>query len=171
MKTGSESMDAITRRRWILDAGFVTSIEDARLPNCVISEGLMGSAGCVGGQEKGWMGCILGDLKAFGINADQRTTVAHDEGEWHKAEEQGAERFMAKWVAAGKARAGDYGMQLDVSERGGNGQREGESPKKACLSWFAFPEYYAPLSFFRRVRCFFRFFFFFFFLPCDHDGL
>ena len=71
MKTGSENMDAITRRKWILDAGFVTSIEDTRLPNCMIFGGLMGSAGCVGGQEKGWMVCILDDLRAFGINADQ----------------------------------------------------------------------------------------------------
>ena len=41
---------------------------------------MVGSAGCVGGQEKEWMGCFLDDLKAFGINADQWTTAAQDEG-------------------------------------------------------------------------------------------
>ena len=40
-----------------------------------------GGAGCVGGQEKEWMGCFLDDLRAFGINADQWTTTAQDEGE------------------------------------------------------------------------------------------
>ena len=38
----------------------------------------MGGAGYVGGQEKEGMGCFLDDLRAFGINADQRTTAAQD---------------------------------------------------------------------------------------------
>ena len=58
------------------------------------------------GQEKKWMGCFLNDLRAFGINADPWTTAAQDEGEWRRTAEQGAERFMAKWIAAEKARAG-----------------------------------------------------------------
>ena len=33
-------------------------------------------------------------------------TAAQDEGEWHRTAEQGAERFMAKWIAAEKVRAG-----------------------------------------------------------------
>ena len=40
-----------------------------------------GGAGCVGGQEKESMECFLDDLRAFGINADQWTTAAQDEGE------------------------------------------------------------------------------------------
>ena len=32
--------------------------------------------------------------------------AAQDEGEWRRTVEQGAERFMAKWIAAEKARAG-----------------------------------------------------------------
>ena len=36
----------------------------------VIIGGLVGGAGCVGGQEKEWTGCFLVDLRAFGINAD-----------------------------------------------------------------------------------------------------
>ena len=66
----------------------------------------MGGVGCVGGQEKEWMGCFLDDLKAFGINADQWTTAVQDEGEWRKTVEQEVERFMAKWIAAEKVWAG-----------------------------------------------------------------
>ena len=67
---------------------------------------LVGSAGCVGGQEKEWMGCFLDDRRAFGINADQWTTTAQDEGERRKTAEQGAEHFVAKWIAAEKGKAG-----------------------------------------------------------------
>ena len=56
-------------------------IEDTRLPKCVMFEDLVGGAGCVGGQDKEWMGCFLDDLRAFGINADQCTTAAQDKGE------------------------------------------------------------------------------------------
>ena len=66
----------------------------------------MGGTGCVGGQEKERMRCFLDDLRAFGINADQWTTTAQDEGEWRRTTEQGAEHFMAKWIAAEKTRAG-----------------------------------------------------------------
>ena len=51
------------------------------------------------------MGCFLDDLRAFGINADQWTTAAQDEGEWRRAAEQGAEHFMAKWIVAEKTKA------------------------------------------------------------------
>ena len=53
------------------------------------------------GPVKEWMGCIQGNLRAFGMNADQLTTAAQDEGEWRRA----AEHFMAKCIAAEKARA------------------------------------------------------------------
>ena len=36
MKTGSESIQAIMRRRRILFAGFVARMEDTRLPKCVV---------------------------------------------------------------------------------------------------------------------------------------
>ena len=65
-----------------------------------------GGRGLRRGQEKEWMACYLDDLRAFGINVDQWTTAAQDEGEWRKTAEQGAERFMAKWIAAEKFRAG-----------------------------------------------------------------
>ena len=105
-KTGSESIEATLRRRRILFAGFVARIEDTRLPECVMFGETVGDAGCAGGQEKEWMGCSLDDLRAFGINADQWTTEAQDEGEWRRTAEQGAEHFMAKWIVAEKAKSG-----------------------------------------------------------------
>ena len=59
----------------------------------------------MGGHEKEWMGCFLDDLRALGINTDQWTTAAQDEGEWRRTAEQGADNFMAKWIASEEARA------------------------------------------------------------------
>ena len=83
IKTGSASIKVTLRRRRILFAfaGFVARMEDTRLPKCVVFGELVGGAGCVGSQEKEWMECFLDDLRAFGINVDQRTTAAQDEGE------------------------------------------------------------------------------------------
>ena len=75
MKTGKE-LKVIMLRRRILFAGCLVSMEGTRLPKCVIFGELVGGAGCVGGQEKEWIGCFLDDLRAFDINADQWTTVA-----------------------------------------------------------------------------------------------
>ena len=58
--------------------------------------------GLRGGQEKEWAGCLLENLRAFGINADQWTTAAQDERERRKT----AGQFMATWIASEKARAG-----------------------------------------------------------------
>ena len=53
------------------------------------------------------MGCFLDNLRAFGINTDQRTTAAQGEGEWRRTAEQGAEhKFMVKWIPAEEARVG-----------------------------------------------------------------
>ena len=106
IKTGSESIEATLRRRRILFAGFVARMEDARLLKHVMFGESVGGTGCVGGQEKERLRCFPDDLKAFGINADQWTTAAQDEGEWRRAAEQGAEQFVAKRIAAEKARAG-----------------------------------------------------------------
>ena len=87
-------------------------MEDTRrLPICVMFGELVGGAGCVRGQVKKWMGSFLDDLRAFGINADQWTTAAQDEGERRRTVEQGAERFMAKWIAVEKDRVGLRRMQ------------------------------------------------------------
>ena len=107
IKTGSESTEATLRRRRILFAGFVAHMEVTRMPKCVMFGKLVGGAGCVGGQEKYWMGgCFLDDLRAFGINADQWTTAPRDEGEWRRTAEQEAKNVMATWIVAEKARAG-----------------------------------------------------------------
>ena len=95
---GSERIGATLRRGRILSAGFVARMEDTRLPKCVMFGEMVGGAGCVGGQEKEWMGCFLNDLRAFGTNDDQWTIAAQDEGEWRRTVEQGAEYFMAKWI-------------------------------------------------------------------------
>ena len=86
-------------------AGFMARMEDTRLPKCVMCGELAGGADCVEGQGKEWMWCFLDDLRAFGIIADQWTTAAQDEGDWCRTVEYGAEHFMAKWVAAEKAKA------------------------------------------------------------------
>ena len=77
-------MEATLRRRRILFARFVARMEDTRLSQYVMFGELVGGAGCVGGQEKEWMGCFLDDLRAFGTNADQWTTAALDEWEWRR---------------------------------------------------------------------------------------
>ena len=84
MKTGSQSIEAIIRRR-ILCAGLVARMEDTRLPKWVMFGKLAGCVNC-------WV-CLLDDLRAFDIDADQWTTAAQVKGEWRK---EGAERFMAK---------------------------------------------------------------------------
>ena len=107
IKTGSKNILATLRRRRIFFAGFVARMEDTRLPKCVMFGELVGGggAGCLG-QEKEWMWRFLDDLRAFGINADQWAIAAQNEGEWRRTAQQGAGRFMAKWIAAEKARAG-----------------------------------------------------------------
>ena len=39
------------------------------------------------------MGCLLDNLRAFGINVDQWATAAQDEGEWRRTAKQGGETF------------------------------------------------------------------------------
>ena len=134
--TESESIEATLRRRRILFAGFVARMENTRLPKCVMFGEMVGGAGCVRGQEKEWMGCFLDDLRAFGINADQWTTAAQDEGEWRRTAEKGAEHFMAKWIVAEKA---DWTRACSgMSERDEKDQEE-DSPKHAGSCWFARP--------------------------------
>ena len=48
----SESKEAIMGRRRILFAGFVTRMENRRLPKCVMFGELVEGAGSVGRQEK-----------------------------------------------------------------------------------------------------------------------
>ena len=62
-----------------------------------------------GARKKEWVlhgGVFPGRPRAFGINADQWTPAAQSERECRRMAGQGAESFMAKWIAAEKARAG-----------------------------------------------------------------
>ena len=92
-------------RRRILFAGFVAHMEDARLHKCAMVGDLVGDASCVKRQVKEWMICFLENLRAFGINVDQWTTAAEDEGECRKTTQHGAERFMENWNPAEKVKA------------------------------------------------------------------
>ena len=68
MKTGSEIIEVITRRRRILFAGFVARMEDTKRSRRVLLGKLIGGACCVRVQKK----------RASGSNADQWTTAAQN---------------------------------------------------------------------------------------------
>ena len=55
----------IMRKGWILFAGFVERMEDTKLPKCVMFKEPVGGAGCVGEQEKEWMGYLPGQSQTF----------------------------------------------------------------------------------------------------------
>ena len=112
-------------------AGFVACMEDTRLPKCVMFGELVGGAGCVAAQEKEWMGCFLDDLRAFGINADQLTTAAQDEGEWHRAVEQGGGMFHGEMDRCRESQ-GWTTTCSSMPERDGKDQGE-DSPKASEL--------------------------------------
>ena len=116
-------------------AGFVARMEGTRLPKkCVTMFGeiMVGGAGCMGGQEKEWMGHFLDDLRAFGINVDQWTTAAQDEGEWRRTAEQEAEHFMAKWIVAEKAKAGLRHAVICPNVTGRTNKRIAQSKRAGC---------------------------------------
>ena len=58
-----------------------------------------------GDKRKNVWGCLLDDLRVFGIHPDKRTIAAQDEKKWHETAKQRAEIFMTKWIAAERARA------------------------------------------------------------------
>ena len=110
IKTESDSIETTLRRRRILFTGFVARMEDTRLPKCVMFGEMVRGAGCVGGQEKEWMGCFLDDLRAFDINADQWTTAPQDKGGWCRMAEQG--RNISSRNGSLQRKPGlDHGMQ------------------------------------------------------------
>ena len=104
-------------------------MEDTRLPKGLMFGEWVEGAGCVGDQEKEWMGCFLDDLRAFGINADQWTTAGQDEGEWCRTAERGAEHSMAKWIAAEKARVGLRHTVVCPNVTGGTKERIAQSKR------------------------------------------
>ena len=94
----------------------------------------MGGAGCVGGQEKKWMGCLLDDLRDFDINADQWTTAAQDDEEWRKTVAQEVECFIAKWIADENIRAGLRHAVVCPTVTGRT--RDRNSLQQTCSRWF-----------------------------------
>ena len=52
-------------------AEFVVRMEDTRLPKREMFGGTRGGAVSAGEQEKEWMGCLLDNLKVFGIDPDK----------------------------------------------------------------------------------------------------
>ena len=109
-------------------------MEDTRLPKCVMFGEMVGGAGCVGGQEKEWMGCFLDDLRPFGINADQWTTAAQDEG-------NGAERQNKRRNVSWRNGSFQRKPRLDYAcsgkpELDGKNQEE-DIPEQAGSCWFA----------------------------------
>ena len=104
LMTGSESIEAIKLKRRILFlAGFVVRLEDTRLPKCVMFGELVGRG--VGRKKSGWgVSCMTFELSVSTPTSGR--LQPRTRGEWRKTAEQGAERFMAKWIAAEKARAG-----------------------------------------------------------------
>ena len=67
---------------------------------CVPTNYSFSGAGCVGDQEKEWMGCFLDDLRAFGINADQWTATYYSPGRGGMAQN-------------GRARGGTFHGEMD----------------------------------------------------------
>ena len=67
--------------------------------------------------------------RAFGINADQWTTAAQDEGGWCRTAEQGAEHCMAKWIAGEEARAGLWHAVVDPNVMGRTKERISQSKR------------------------------------------
>ena len=80
-------------------------------------------------KKSGWGVCFLDDLKAFGIDADQSTTAAQDEGEWRRTAEQGAGHFMAKWIVAKKTKAGLRHAVVCTNVTGRTKKRLGQSKR------------------------------------------
>ena len=139
LKTRSESIEATLRRRRILFAGFVARMEDTRLPKCVVFGEMVGGAGCLGGQEKEWMGCFLDDPRRSQSFRHQRRPRLQPRTRGNGAERQNKRRNIS-WrngLLQRKPRL-DYGICSGMPERNGKNQEEG-SPKRAGSCWFARP--------------------------------
>ena len=137
VKTGSESIEATLRRRQILSAGFMARMEDTRLPKCVMFVELVGAAGCVGGEEKEWIGCILNDLRYFGINADPVNDCSPGRGGMVQNGRTRGRIFHGKMDRCRKNQGWTTACS-GMPERDGKNRGE-DSPKQAGSCWFARP--------------------------------
>ena len=73
------------------------------------------------------MGCLLDDLRGFGIDPDKWTIAAQDEGEWYKTAKQGAELFMMKRIAVERARVALRHAVVPPNVTGGTKERVAQS--------------------------------------------
>ena len=89
-----------------------------------------GGASCVGGQEKEWTGCFLDDLRAFGINADQWTTTAQDEGRNVAERQNNGRNIFHGEMDHYRENQGWTTAFSGMPERDGKDQEE-DSPKQA----------------------------------------
>ena len=106
IETGIDSIEATLRRRRILFAGFVARMEEMRLPKCVIFGELVVGRGLCGGPGKRVGGVFPERSQSFRHRRRSVDGCSPDEGKWCRTAEQGAEHFVAKLIAAEKAKAG-----------------------------------------------------------------
>ena len=99
-------------------------MEDTILPKCVMFGEMVGGAGCVGGQEKEWMGCFLDDCSPGrgGMAQNDRARGGTFHGEMDRCRESQG------WTTACS----------HMPERDGKDQGE-DSPKQAGSYWFVRP--------------------------------
>ena len=90
----------------------------------------------VRGQEKEWTGCFLDD-RAFGINSDQWTTAAQDEGGWCRNGGTRGGALHGEMDRCSESQGWSTACS-SMPERDGKDQGE-DSPKQAGSCWFARP--------------------------------
>ena len=100
-------------------------MKDTRLSKFVMVGEIVGGAGCLGGQDKEWMGCLLDNPRAFGINVDQ--AKAQDGGPRGGRFHGETDRFRESqgWTTACST----------MPERDRKDQGE-DGPKQASTCWF-----------------------------------
>ena len=80
VKTASENIEAIVRKRRILFAGFVARMGGDRLPHAVMFGELVEGTGYSGGQEKDWLAHLKEDTSVFGMKFEGWRKAAQKAG-------------------------------------------------------------------------------------------
>ena len=136
IKTGSESIEATSRSKRILFAGFVARMEDTRLPKCVRLGELVGGRGLCEGPGKRVDGVFPGRPQSLWHQRRPVDDCSPGRGEMAQTAEQGAEHFMVKWIAAEKVRAGLLHVAVCPNVTGRTKERIAQS-KQACAGSLA----------------------------------
>ena len=85
-------------------------MEDTRLPKCVMFGEMVGGAGCVGGQEKEWMGCFVDDLELLTSTPTSGRLQPRTRGNGAEPQNKGRNISWQNGSLQRKSRL-DYGMQ------------------------------------------------------------